>query len=207
MKLYLGTDRNAARATMNVAMQKIKGADVIRITDSHTVEDLQTALQGGGMFGGKRILVFEGVCAHPELCDVLVDSLEYISQLDDDVFVYEEKPLAELRKKLEKYADTVEKFEAPKKERDTSIFAIANALRARDKKALWVSYMKEVAKENAPEAIHGVLFWAAKDMLTKSPHDMRARTLVAALSMLPHEARRRGEDLEYALERFVISGA
>jgi hypothetical protein len=207
MKLFLGTDREAARAKMNAATLVIQGADIIRITDSHTVEDLKMSLQGGGMFGGKRVLVFEGVCANPDLCDVFLESLEHISKSKEDIFVYEEKPLAELRKKLEKYAETVEKFDAPKKERDTSIFAVANALRARDKKALWVSYMREVAEDNVPEAIHGVLFWAAKDMLIKSPHDARAHTLVATLAMLPHEARRRGEDLEYALERFVISGA
>ncbi|MFZ2887333.1 MAG: hypothetical protein WA021_05950 [Minisyncoccia bacterium] len=208
--LYLGTDREKARAKMGAAIEKVvKKAEIVRITDAHSIEDLKAALQGGGMFGGKRVLVFEGVCVNPELCEVFLDSLERLSKSDEDVFVYEEKPLAELRKKLEKHAETVEKFDAPKKERDSSIFAMANALRAADKKNLWVGYMREIEKGSAPEAVHGVLFWAAKDMLLKSGRDAaagkRAASLVALLAELPHEARRRGEDLEYALERFLLA--
>lgn len=206
--LYLGTDREKARSKMAAAIEKAaKKADIVRVTDANSVDDLKASLQGGGMFGGKRVLVFEGVCMNPEMCDVLVESLERLSKADDDVFIFEEKPLADLRRKLEKYAESVEKFDAPKKERDSSIFAIANALRSADKKALWVSYMREIAKDAAPEAIHGVLFWAAKDMLLKSrgAEAVRARKLVAELAELPHAARRRGEDVEYALERFVLT--
>lgn len=208
--LYLGTDREKARSKMNVAIEKAaKKADVVRITDAHTVEDLKASMQGGGMFGGKRVLVFEGVCTNADLCDVFLDSLDHLAKCEEEVFVFESKPLADLRKKLEKYAETVEKFDAPAKERDAGVFAMANALRKRDKKTLWVAYMREVAKGNVPEMIHGVLFWAAKDMVLKSQggEAARARTLVAALAELPHEARRRGEPMEYALERFVLSGA
>jgi len=208
--LYLGTDREKARSKMNAAIEKAaKKAEIVRITDAHTVDDLKAVLQGGGMFGGKRVLVFEGVCANQELCEVFLGSLERLSKSDEGVFVYEEKPLADLRKKLEKYAKAVEKFDAPKKERDSSIFVIANALKRSEKKTLWTGYMREIAKGNAPEAVHGVLFWAAKDMLLKAGRDAavrsRASMLVAALAELPHEARRRGEDLQYALERFLLA--
>ena len=65
--------------------------------------------------------------------------------------------------------------------------------------------MQEIAKGGAPEAIHGVLFWGAKDAFLKSGGtDARIRQLVADLAALPHEARRRGEDMEYALERFIL---
>jgi hypothetical protein len=168
IKLYLGTDREKARKKMGVDIAKVKGAEIVRITDANTIEDLKASLQSGGMFARKRVLVFENVCANLELCDVLVDSLEALSKSDEKVFIFEEKPLADLRKRLEKYAESVEKFDAPKKERDSSIFAIANALRRADKKALWVSYMREIAKDAGPEAIHGVLFWAAKDMFLKA---------------------------------------
>src|SRR3989344_1804607 len=208
MYLYLGTDREKARAKMNADIAKAAGKDahVLRITDAHTIEDLRAALQGGGMFGGKRILVLEGVCLNDEMREVLLDALPSLSDSADETFIYEEKPLADLRKKLEKYAERTEKFDAPKKERDNGIFAIANALRSADKKALWVSYMKEIANGSAPEAIHGVLFWGAKDSLMKAGSgNGREKKLVAQLAALPHEARRRGEDLEYALERFVLS--
>lgn len=210
LHLYVGTDRETARAKMNVAIEKVaKKADIVRISDAHSIDDLKTVLQGGGMFAAARVLVFENVCSNPELCDTLTDALEHLAK-SEIVFLFESKPLAELRKALEKYAETVEKFDAPPKGRDASIFAVASALRAGDKRALWVSYMREIEKGSAPEAIHGVLFWAAKDMVLKSGAGAareRAKRLVAELAELPHAARRRGEDVEYALERFVLSGA
>lgn len=209
MHLFLGTDRDKAREKMNAAVSKAaKGAEVIRVTDANSIEDLQAALRGGGMFAMKRVLVFEGVSVNPDLRDAFLDSLAALAASDDTVFIFEEKPLADVRKKLEKHAETVAKFDAPKKERDSSIFKVADALRAADKKALWVTYMKEIAKGSAPEAVHGILFWAAKDMLVKASTPAvrtRASNLVAQLAELPHEARRRGEDVEYALEWFVLS--
>jgi len=204
MYLYIGTDREKARAKMATDIARVaKGADIIRITDAHTLDDMAAALRGGGMFANKRVLVFENTNANPEMRGMLLDALE--EGIADPVFIFEEKPLAAGKKRFEKYAERVEKFDSPKKERDGSIFAIANALRAGDKKALWVSYMREIAKGGAPEAIHGVLFWGAKDAFLKSGgKDARTRRLVAELAVLPHEARRRGEDLEYALERFVL---
>lgn len=204
-RLYIGTDRKKARSKMNADIAKAaKGAEVLRITDAHSLEDLAVALRGGGMFAMKRVLVFENLNLIPEMREALLEALQ--RGIEEPVFVFEEKLLVAEKKRYEKYAESVEKFDAPKKERDGSIFAMANALRAGNKKALWVAYMREIAKGNAPEAVHGVLFWGAKDAFLKSSgKDARARQLVAELAVLPHEARRRGEDLEYALERFVLS--
>ena len=90
----------------------------------------------------------------------------------------------------------------------TTVFRLADALRAGNKKALWVGYQRELQHGAAPEALHGVLFWAAKDMVLKSSGSAQkshAKNLIAELATLPHEARRQGEDLEYALERFILS--
>ncbi len=207
--VYVGSDREAARAKMSRDMVQKKSGVVTRITDANSLADLRAVLQGGGMFGEKRVLVFEEVCTNPELCPIFLDAFEYLSSSSEDVYVYEEKPRAELRKNMEKHAARVEKYEAIKKERDTSIFVLAEALRCKDKKKLWIGYLREIAKGSAPEAVNGVLFWAAKDLMAKAGADAekraRAQKLLALLAELPHEARRRGEDLEYALERFTLS--
>lgn len=205
--LYLGTDREKARQKMSADIAKKSNGTILRITDAHSVGDMKEALQGGGMFAQARILIFENVCLIDEMKEVLLATLPELAATKEVAFIYEEKPLMDLKKKLEKHAEKTEKFDAPKKERDGSIFGIANALRRADKKALWVSYMTEIAKGTAPEAIHGVLFWGVKDAFLKGGEkDARLRRLIAELAVLPHEARRRGEDLEYALERFALSG-
>jgi hypothetical protein len=38
-----------------------------------------------------------------------------------------------------------------------------------------------------------------------SPERTRGAALIASLAELPHDSRRRGEDLEYALERFLLT--
>lgn len=208
---YSGTDTNKAHEEMNKEIALlVQDARVVRITDANTVADLQASLQGEGLFGEKRVVIFDSVSLNDEMRDVFFQSLEVMQKSAEPFFIFEASPLADVRRLIEKYsAKAKNRYDAPKKEKDNSVFALANAMRRADKKALWVGYQKELAKGGAPEAIHGVLFWGAKDMLLKSKEgtaeNRRAKKLVAELAELPHEARRNYFDLEYALERFVLS--
>ncbi|MEK7107359.1 MAG: hypothetical protein AAB899_04200 [Patescibacteria group bacterium] len=220
---YSGTDRKKAREEMNKAVahaargrlqvppQPAGGARVVRINDTNSPDDLYASLQGGGLFGESHVFVIDGVSENEEMLAVLLRMLEGMKQSDENFFVYEMSPSADTRRAIERYAEKSERFNAPKKEKDNSVFALANALRRVDKKALWAGYQRELLKGKEPEAIHGVLFWGAKDMLLKSkdgtPENKRAKKLVAELAELPHEARRNNFPLEYALERFVLSVA
>ena len=208
---FTGTDRLAAREAMNKALSPFikRGMVPMRITDASAIEDLNAALQSGGMFAVERVTTFESVLENEAMRAVLLETLFALKDSHNHFFILEEKPDAATRKSIEKHAATSEKFEAVKKSAPArTIFALANALRAGNKKALWVGYQRELQGGAAPEAIHGVLFWAVKDMLLKSRSEeekKRARTLIKELTELPHDARRQGEDLEYALERFVLA--
>lgn len=208
--VFLGTDRNKAREALNAAAKEA-GGDMVRITDANSLGDFSSALvQGSSMFGGKRAVFFDGICASAEMRAQLLAALPHLASADENVFVYEERPDAEMKKALQKYAETVETFDLAKKKEYPSVFKLADALKSGDKKNLWVGYQRELAFGNAPEAIHGVLFWGAKQYLLAARGEkdvLRGRKLVAALAELPHESRRRGEELEYALERFILSFA
>ena len=81
-------------------------------------------------------------------------------------------------------------------------------MNAGDKKKLWVGYQQELSLGNATEAIHGTLFWGVKQALLNArdaQNVQRSKRLLAELAELPHESRRHGEELEYALERFILS--
>ncbi len=205
---YYGTDRGKARAEMNKTLAVAKKKHVIRVTDANSVADLEEALRGAGMFGEKRVVVFDGVCANEGMKDALVRALPQIGKSEEVFFVLEEKPDAEMRRALERYAKTVERFEIKKEKRGSEIFALAYALKVGDRKRLWVEYQRALLRDDAPEAIHGVLFWGAKDMLlrakARSSEQRRGEKLVAELAELPHEARRRGFELEYALEHYIL---
>jgi hypothetical protein len=212
LHFFSGTDRQKAREALVVALENNKGAMVpiapiapLWITDAHALADLYTALSGGGMFAQVRSVVLDGVLSNDEMRNALLASLPVLKASAESFFMLEGAIDAATRKQIEKYASVSEKFDAKKPIEEKTIFALANALQRGDKKALWIGLMREYGKGSAPEAVHGLLFWGAKQQLMRNATDARARALVALLAELPHEARRRGEDLSYAIERFALS--
>ncbi len=207
--LFTGTDRDKTRAAMQREIGgRMGSAEIVRITDAHTIDDLRASLQGRGMFGGVRVVVFENVLANEEMAALLVGLIATLEDSEDLFVILEEKIDAPTRKKIEKYVDVSERFDAAKSGRDESVFDLGYAIQRGDKKNLWVGYMREIAKGSAPEMIHGILFWSAKQHLLKTGQESgrtRAAALVATLTELPHRARREGCDMEYALEKFVLS--
>lgn len=203
---FSGTDTEKMRAALHAAIDKYAAkASILRVTDAHTPADLESALQGPGMFGGARVVVLENVLSHEEMRAMVMARLAALKESSSPTMIYHSDALdADTRKKIEKYAEKSERFDTKTAKKQETIFALANALQGGKKKDLWVGYQRELAAGKAPEAIHGVLFWAAKQALLRSDSS-RTRALVASLAELPHMARRQGEDLEYALERFVLS--
>jgi hypothetical protein len=204
---FTGTDTDGARAKLTAAVEKAAGKGrIVRITDAHSLADLDAALQGPGLFGEKRVIVLDNVTSADALRDRFLGSLARIAESEETFFVLENDVDAATRKAIEKHAQKTERYDATKKAKDNSIFGLANALQRGQKKELWVGYQRELMRGSAPEAVHGTLFWAAKQALLRSNTE-KNRRLVAALAELPHEARRKGFDLEYALELFALSVA
>ncbi len=199
-----GTDTKRARAKVRALVEK-HGHTELRITDAHPLTDLEAALQGSGMFDGERVVVLDNVFERDDMGEYLRARLRPLSESADAFVVYESAPTAELRKTIEKHAESTERFDAVKEKKQDTIFALANHLQRGKKKELWVGLQREFIAGKAPEAIHGFLFWAAKQSLLRNARDERARRLVSELAELPHTARRRGFELEYALEKFVLS--
>jgi len=206
--VFLGTDSKKARAALHAAMGKVEGS-IIRLTDTSAIEDVRAALRGGGMFAQVRIILFDRLSDNAELWHTVLDSLEQLAQTPERQFLIEEKVDAATKRLFAKYAASMQTFDAAKKGKERpSVFAMVDYLRARDKKRLWVAYQQELAQGNAAEAIHGVLFWGVKQALlaARSTQDIeRGKKLIITLTELPHESRRRGEELEYALERFILT--
>jgi hypothetical protein len=203
LHFILGTDREKVRTVLAEAMSTAQraGFRVARITDVSSLYDLHASMQGRGLFEEKKLVIFDGVWGVAELKEAICSSLTQFKASSDIFYLIEEKLEAAERKVIEKYA-------AVKKEKETfNIFSLANALKTGNKKDLWVGYHRALIS-NAPEAIHGILFWGAKDLVLKArtaPERVRALRFVAALAELPHKARREGMGLSYALEHFVLS--
>lgn len=202
--LYIGTDTERRARSLQSALAQAK-RETLRVTDAHAADDVEAALGGGGMFTGLRSVVLDGVCGNEEMRPVVLARLQQMRDSHDTFYIVESALDAATRKQIEKYAEKSEKFDSAKAAKKETIFALANALQSGKKKDLWVGLQHEYAAGKAPEAVHGVLFWAAKQLLLRKPSDMRSQNLVAALAELPHRARREGVELEYALELFALA--
>ena len=209
LQLYIGTDRVKVGKALNDAVAKDKSVSTVRITDAHTIEDLTAALAGGGLFDEIRTIILEGSFANEEMRLLITNTLPMMHTAPDAFHIIEGKLDAATKRLIEKHAESTTSFDLLKKtQRASNIFAIADALKRGDRKQLWIDYQRALAEGTAGEAIHGVLFWGAKDMLLKARDEkirLQAKSFVADLAQLPHAARRRGEDVNYALERFVLS--
>ena len=206
--VFLGSDRKKTREALNAAVTKTKRSR-LQITDTHSLADLEAAMEGGGMFTVERSVLLDNTFANIEMRERILSNLERLRNSTDTFFLLEEKVDTATKRSLAKYAEKVETFDAAKKEKDNAIFKMRFALEKGDKKALWVALMGEYATGKAPEAVHGFLFWAAKQIHLNARNDAtkaRGKKLLVTLAELPHEARRKGFDFEYALEKFVLSG-
>jgi DNA polymerase III delta subunit len=72
-------------------------------------------------------------------------------------------------KKIEKASYKTQEFElAEKRKEGPIIFSITDKLLTRDKKRLWTSFIDLMRRGIPAEEIHGVFFWAVKNMLIAS---------------------------------------
>src|SRR3989338_2096935 len=99
--LFTGTDSEKVREKMGERIAEFKNAEVIRITDAHTIADLETALQGSGMFVGTRVIALKNIGENKEGEVLLRPRPETIKKNTEPILIYKTAPLAEMRKTLE----------------------------------------------------------------------------------------------------------
>lgn len=86
--------------------------------------------------------------------------------------------------------------------------ALVNALSVRDPKKLWLEVERALYAGDAPEMLHGLLHWKARDLMLKGSRAWSAqesRTLSLTLITLLGDTRRTGVPLARELERFALS--
>ncbi len=85
---------------------------------------------------------------------------------------------------------------------------LVNALAARSREKLWLEVNRALRSGDAPEMIHGLLHWKARDLMEKGSRTWKpqeARNLSLSLIELLQNTRRGGLDLSLSLERFSLS--
>lgn len=212
--LFTGTDTNKARAKafawVEAARKKAPEASYIRVhskdLDEKMIEEV-TASQG--LFFSKLLVLIDDPFATKSSEEVVMEHLEVLAESHNPIALLAPGLSSTLLRKLEKHAAKIfEENLKEKKEARGFNAGLVNALGARDGKKLWLELMKAKRAGDAPEAVHGLLHWKARDMMQKGSRAWgadEARALSISLITLLGDSRQGNLSLSEHLEQFALS--
>lgn len=174
--VFHGTDIASAvtKATSLVDSLRAKRPDAsyVRVEASQwSPSIIEEHIGGQGLFSNKYIIYLDRVTENIEAKESFAEFAQVIAESANIFIVLEGKLNAELKKVFEKHAEKM--VECEKKEvaksfgggnGEFNIFALADAVGARDSFKAWSVYRRAVDEGNEPESIIGTLFWQVKSM-------------------------------------------
>lgn len=192
---------------------------------------LESYITGAGLFAASYIVLLDHVLENKDAGEGFVSKLKDMEASPNVFIVLEGKLTKAISDKVSKRAAKSQEFtkSAAALKREFNNFALSDALGRRDKKELWSLYQESVFEEKVPEGIHGVLFWQVKSMLlaisSKSAQDAgikpfvyskalrfadnygdaKLRQMSADLVSIYHDSRKGGDELDVALERWILN--
>jgi DNA polymerase III delta subunit len=212
--LYQGEDINKARVKANELLNSLQkkrpDASVFKInSENFDYSRLQEYIESQGLFSNKYIVFLDRLCEIKDIKEILLEKLDEIKESENIFIILEGKLDKATLSKIEKKSEKTLKFEIEEEEKkEYNAFALANAFGNKNKKDAWVLYRESIDRGEAPEALHGMIFWKVKSLiLSGGNYAWKKEELLKCaegLIMLYHEARRGNGELETRLEAFLL---
>ena len=233
---YYGGDREKVRekagGTFEALQKKKPDASFVAFdAESLTLQDLEMIAGSQGLFEKKIVAKLSDVLDNEELTDDILKALPALKASENIIAWSEGKVNKEPLQMIKKYAEKAEEFSIKEgfKQKEFSIFFLADALGEKDKKRFWALLVEAFRRGKVVEEIHGTLFWQLKTILlakrTKTAEEAginpfpyskaksfaknwKESELMKAISTLVdmyHKAHRGQLDFEIALEKFALS--
>jgi DNA polymerase III delta subunit len=199
--------------------------------DRFNEADILDHVESQGLFEQKSIVVLDALFENSAHKDFILEYLEEMNR-SENVFILLEGVLdSTTRKQLEKQSTKMQECAIPsvgQKQRKFNIFHLSDALGERNRKRMWVIYQQGRMHNISPEEMHGILFWAAKNMVlakqnkdakeaglsayayrnakqfSQNYNDAELGELLKKLVALYHKARRGVFPFDIGLERFIL---
>lgn len=153
----IGTDaKKREKALAEIAKLGVPSAHIY----GEQVSALKPLIEAGSLFGDKVIAHLIQTLERAETREYVYGLLADMEESENIFFIDEPFADANRAKKLEKYSKKLFDARGPveEKEKGTSPFSLSNAFARRDKKAVWVEWMK-LRDSIEPEAVQGALWW------------------------------------------------
>lgn len=232
-RIFIGDDiarsREALAHALNDARAKDPDAIVTRFDDLSTdLSRIHEALSAVSMFGGKNIVVIDGLLAHDD-GEMIYRSIAERGHPVNTLLIREGAAKKNVRDLLGEIG-TIETYTLNEQKDTKPDFRMADAIGARDRRSAWAEFIKLRRSGKAAEDVHGTAFWVLKTLLlcareTKAeilkmgvkPYtyqknlsaskNFSARELeekLGELKTMYHHAHQGDGDLAILLERFLL---
>lgn len=211
--LFTGSDTGKVRAKafawVEVSRKKQPDAPYRRIAAEEVNESaLMDAVAAQGLFFSKSLVLLDDPFSLKESGETVLESLKALAASPNPVAILAPKLHAAHVKKIEAVAEKTFKIDAVKKEARGFNAGLVNALAVKDGRKLWEEIARASRSGDAPEMLHGLLHWKARDLMEKGSRvwtEKEARGLSLALIELLSDARSESLGLSVALERWALS--
>ncbi len=166
LDIYFGKNTDEVRQKALARAHETLGSDraPLRIT-ADTYEDgmLSELAQSTPLFGGTEVILLDTPSEDATFYDAFLAHLAALKESSHHFIVIETARPAEDKKIFSKIADVC--CECKAEEEKLNVFALSDALAARDKRVLWVHLITNIREGVPVEEIVGILFWQLKTML------------------------------------------
>jgi DNA polymerase III delta subunit len=210
-----GTDgeksRTKAHDLVESLCKKKPDASFFKIsTENWNETQLEEYASGQGLFENKYIIFLDRLCEDKRIKEDFLSHIKEIGESQNIFIILEGKIDKVSSGKIEKKAEKTQEFLLPEiKKEEYNAFVLADALGKRDRKNTWMLYRKAIDKGEAPEAIHGMMFWKVKTMILNQYYGAYTKDelylLADKLITVYHDSRRGAHELETGVERVVLS--
>lgn len=224
--LFHGTDVEKVRAKAFEWVEKARAKEpnlaYVRLArEEITPVALEEAALSGGLFVSRLLIliddpfpitraVSEDDVQGESSGSVLEEYLDILTASDNAIIILAPKLAAPRAKKLEAKAKLVYMYDKTAVFEDKRGFnsSLVNALATRSRDKLWLEINRALYAGDAPEMLHGLLHWKARDLMEKGSRTWtleESRQLSLKLIELLQNSRRGGLDLARSLEHFALS--
>lgn len=227
MYLFHGTDvekvRNKAFEWVATARAKEPNLAYVRLSrEELTPATLEDAALSGGLFVKRLLILIDDPFPNNRATDddeegeeESVESVfeEHIAALvasDNAIIILAPKLAAAKAKKLAAKAKMEYRYDATVARETVRGFNanLVNALAMRSREKLWLEINRSLRAGDAPEMLHGLLHWKARDLMSKGSRSWKpqeTRLLSLSLIELLQNSRRGNLDLSRSLEQFALT--